>query len=142
MLAEMRRGKQLINNPLIHLNSRRIGKLFRDLWRGRQAGQIQKDAADESIQRRLGCRPQARQEQQPYPLPADVRQPLKTLASECDVLVFGETHGTKEVPAIVEDLLDILTKLEYRALALEVSRDQQPEIAADLFEKAPSILFS
>ena len=40
-------------------------------------------------------------QQQPYPLPADVQQSLKSLASECDVLVIGETHGTKEMPAIV-----------------------------------------
>lgn len=69
-------------------------------------------------------------EQQAYPLPADVQQSLATLASECDLIVLGETHGTKEVPAIVEELLATLTRLEYGALALEVPRDQQSAIAA------------
>jgi erythromycin esterase-like protein len=69
-------------------------------------------------------------EQPAYPLPPDVQQSLKTLASECDVLVIGETHGTKEVPAIVEGSLDTLTKLGYRALALEVPRDQQQAVTA------------
>jgi hypothetical protein len=65
-----------------------------------------------------------------YPLPLDVRQSLKTLANDCDLLVVGEVHGTKEVPAIVEALLPTLTKLGYRTLALEIPRDEQPAIAA------------
>jgi len=69
-------------------------------------------------------------EQPSYPLPADVEQSLATLASECDLLVLGETHGTKEVPAVVEALLAPLTKLGYRALALEIPRDQHSAIVA------------
>jgi hypothetical protein len=68
-------------------------------------------------------------DQQAYALPADVRKSLDTLASESDVLVFGETHGTKEVPAVLEDLLPTLTKLGYGALALEVPHDEQPALA-------------
>ena len=70
------------------------------------------------------------QGQQAYPLPVDVRQSLKTLAIESDVLVFGEIHGTKEVPAVVEELLPTLTEQGYRALALEVPCDEQPAVAA------------
>src|SRR5438045_963364 len=69
-------------------------------------------------------------EQQAYPLPPEVRQKLKILASESGVLVFGETHGTKEVPAIIDELLKTLTKQGYRALALEVPHDEQPALAA------------
>lgn len=76
------------------------------------------------------CAQVAIPEQPPYPLPAEVRQPLATLASECDVLLIGETHGTREVPAIIEELLAPLSKLGYRALALEVPRDAQPAITA------------
>ena len=39
--------------------------------------------------------------------------------------MFGETHGTKEVPAVLENLLPTLAKLGYGALALEVPRDEQ-----------------
>jgi hypothetical protein len=63
-------------------------------------------------------------------LPADVRQKLEVLAGKCDILVLGETHGTKEVPAIVGELLPPLTKLGYRAIALEVPRDEQPAMIA------------
>ena len=69
-------------------------------------------------------------EQQAYPLPADVQQSLKTLASECDVLVIGETHGTKEVPAIVEESLPTLTKLGYRSDCTRGARDEQPAVVA------------
>lgn len=69
-------------------------------------------------------------EQPSFPLPDDVQQSLKTLASESDVLVLGETHGTQEVPAIVEELLPTLTNLGYGVIALEVPLDEQPAIAA------------
>ena len=69
-------------------------------------------------------------EQRPYPMPAKVRQSLTALASGCDVLVVGEVHGTQEVPAIVEGLLDALSKLGFRALALEAPHDEQAAIAA------------
>jgi erythromycin esterase-like protein len=66
----------------------------------------------------------------PYPLPAEARKSLTELAETCDVLILGETHGTQQVPAIAETLLDPLTKLNYRTIALEVPYDQQPAIEA------------
>jgi hypothetical protein len=69
-------------------------------------------------------------EQAAFPLPADVQQSVDTLASASDVLVFGETHGTKEMPGMVGELLARFTKLGFGALALEVPRDQQQELAA------------
>ena len=66
--------------------------------------------------------------QQPYLLPADVRESLIKVASESDILVLGETHGTQEVPAVVETLLDTLSKLGYRVIALEVPHDEQAQI--------------
>jgi hypothetical protein len=68
-------------------------------------------------------------EQEAYPLPTEARQSLDTLANESGVLVIGETHGTKEVPAILEGLLATLTKRGYGALALEVPHDKQPALA-------------
>jgi erythromycin esterase-like protein len=66
----------------------------------------------------------------PYPLPTAVQDTLTALANDCDVLILGETHGTKEVPAIVEALLEPLTTSGYRALALEVPRDEESAIDA------------
>jgi hypothetical protein len=66
----------------------------------------------------------------PYPFPTKVQDSLATLGGECDVFVIGETHGTQEVPAIVEALLEPLTKLGYRALAVEIPHDQQSAIVA------------
>jgi len=66
----------------------------------------------------------------PYPLPDEVRESMAVLAGECDIMILGETHGTREVPAIVETLLDPLTKLGFRAIALEVPQDNQPAIEA------------
>jgi hypothetical protein len=66
----------------------------------------------------------------PYPLPDEVRESMAVLAGECDIMILGETHGTREVPAIVETLLEPLTKLGYRVIALEVPHDEQPAIEA------------
>jgi hypothetical protein len=66
--------------------------------------------------------------QLPYPLPAEVRESLTKVASESDILIFGETHGTQELPAIVETILDTLNKLGYRVIALEVPHNEQSPI--------------
>jgi hypothetical protein len=62
---------------------------------------------------------------QPYPLPAQARQALCTLAGESDVLILGELHGSQEVPAVAAALLAPLTKSGYGVLALEIPADQQ-----------------
>ncbi len=61
----------------------------------------------------------------PYPLPAAAEQPIKELADRSDVLILGESHGSKEVPEIVAALLPALSKMGYQVLALEVPSDQQ-----------------
>jgi hypothetical protein len=66
----------------------------------------------------------------PYPLPDAARDSLVALAGECDVLILGETHGTQEVPAVVEALLAPLTEAGFKALALEIPHDQQPALVA------------
>src|SRR4051794_7049561 len=68
--------------------------------------------------------------QLPYPLLPDVRESLTKVASESDILILGETHGTQDVPAIVETLLDTLSKLGYRVIAIEVPQraDTDPSV--------------
>src|SRR4051812_13638076 len=66
--------------------------------------------------------------QLPYPLSVDVRESLTKVASESDILILGEIHGTQEVPAIVETLLDTLSKLGYRVIAIEVPHNEQTPI--------------
>jgi hypothetical protein len=52
-------------------------------------------------------------------LPDRTRQAILQLARQCDLLLFGEIHGTQEVPQLLAELLDDLTALDYGALALE-----------------------
>lgn len=69
-----------------------------------------------------------------YPLPAEVRSYLLSLAAECDILLFGELHGTREVPRLIASLLPDLFALGYRGLALEIPSDQRQQI--DLWRRA------
>jgi hypothetical protein len=62
---------------------------------------------------------------EPYPLTASAERSITDLAAQSDVLILGETHGTREVPAVGEALLAPLTKLGYGVLALEVPSDQR-----------------
>ena len=78
----------------------------------------------------VACAERTVDEQPPLPLPDDVRQSLANAAQNCDVLVLGEIHGTREVPAIVAGLLEPLNALGYRAIALEVPHDEQAAIEA------------
>jgi hypothetical protein len=57
-------------------------------------------------------------------LPPAVERPLLELAEHCGVLLFGELHGTREVPEVVADLLPKLKVLGYGGLALEAPRNQ------------------
>lgn len=58
-----------------------------------------------------------------YPLPPDVRDRLLTLAAQSDVLIFGEMHGTREVPRLVASLLPDLAQRGYQGLTLEIPAD-------------------
>lgn len=64
----------------------------------------------------------------PYPLPRQVTQRLLELAFDCDVLLLGELHGTREVPRIVLGLLDLLSNVGYGGLALEIPIDQREKL--------------
>ena len=66
----------------------------------------------------------------PYPLPSGVQHAVNELAAEADVLVLGETHGTREVSEVAAALLAPLAQLGYRALAVEVPKDQQASLTA------------
>jgi hypothetical protein len=62
-------------------------------------------------------------------LPAGVQQAVLELAARCDLLLFGELHGTREVPALVAGLLSTLGSLGYRGLGLEAPSDQRQALA-------------
>ncbi len=57
---------------------------------------------------------------EPYGLPLSVFRSLLDIAQKSDVLIFGELHGTQEVPRVMLSLLDDLATVGYRGLALEV----------------------
>lgn len=61
-------------------------------------------------------------------LPDNLRQKLCDLAQQSDCLIFGELHGTQEVPQLLATLLDDLTALGYGALGLEIDRAEQEPI--------------
>jgi hypothetical protein len=71
----------------------------------------------------------------PVVLPADVEQAVLDLAGRCDLLLFGELHGTREVPALVAALLSKLAPLGYGGLGLEVPSDQREALADWAAEK-------
>ena len=62
-------------------------------------------------------------------LPPAVEQTVLELAGRCDLLLFGELHGTREVPALVAGLLTKLGSLGYGGLALEVPSDQREALS-------------
>jgi hypothetical protein len=67
-----------------------------------------------------------------YPLAAGrpVEQSVLDVAARSHLLMFGELHGTREVPSLVAGLLPGLIELGYRGLALEVPRDQREALLA------------
>ena len=65
----------------------------------------------------------------PYTLPLDVKAELLELAANSDLLLFGETHGTQEVPRLVLGLLDDLDAIGYVGLGLEIGPGEQTEFA-------------
>jgi hypothetical protein len=74
---------------------------------------------------------------EPYSLSASAERSITELAAKSDVLILGETHGTKEVPAIGETLLAPLTKLGYNVLALEVPSDHREPLTDWATGKTP-----
>lgn len=60
----------------------------------------------------------------PYPLPDTVVEKLTTAASDNDILMLGECHGTKEIPALAASLIPELSKRGYGVLALELPNDE------------------
>lgn len=78
----------------------------------------------------------------PYDLPESVRQRLLALASESDLLLFGEMHGTQEVPRLMLRLLPQLAQLGYGGLALEMPEGQRDQLLrCAQGEDAPLSLF-
>ena len=65
----------------------------------------------------------------PYELPAEVLHTLIEVARTSEVLLFGELHGTQEVPRLVLALLPGLATAGYRGLALEIPRPDREALA-------------
>ncbi|MDQ6669848.1 MAG: ChaN family lipoprotein, partial [Chloroflexota bacterium] len=63
-------------------------------------------------------------------LPPGVEERVLQLAASSRLLLFGELHGTREVPTLVAALLPKLAARGYAALGLEVPRDQQAALLA------------
>jgi hypothetical protein len=61
---------------------------------------------------------------------ADITATIDSLARQADILVFGETHGTREVPQVLGQWLSRLENAGYGALALEVPRAEQGALRA------------
>src|SRR5258708_21739632 len=62
-------------------------------------------------------------------LPPGVEDSVLELAGRCDLLLFGELHGTREVPALIAGLLSKLGELGYGGLGLEVASDQRQALS-------------
>lgn len=63
-----------------------------------------------------------------YALPEAVRGALLALASDSHLLLFGELHGTQEVPRLLLGLLPALAELGYGGLALELPMNQREHL--------------
>lgn len=62
-------------------------------------------------------------------LPAGVEQAVLDVAGRCDLLLLGELHGTRQVPAVLAGLLSKLDTLGYGGLGLEVPLDERQALA-------------
>jgi len=58
----------------------------------------------------------------------EVLEAITTLAQQTDVLIFGEFHGTQEVPHLISDYLEKLQPIGYGALGLEVPYSEQESL--------------
>src|SRR3982074_680862 len=70
-------------------------------------------------------------------LPPGVDASVLDLAGRCDLLLFGELHGTREVPALIAGLLSKLGELGYGGLGLEVPSDQRQALAESAAGQTP-----
>lgn len=65
----------------------------------------------------------------PISLPVDTLAELTAIAKNSDLIIFGEIHGTKEVPQLVRGLLEHLKiKAGYGTLALELPCSEQQNL--------------
>ncbi len=64
-----------------------------------------------------------------YPLPASTEHSVLDVAGRSQLLLFGELHGTCEMPGVIAGLLPRLETLGYRGLALEVPFDARDDLA-------------
>jgi hypothetical protein len=64
-----------------------------------------------------------------YRLPAATELSVLDVAGRTRLLLFGELHGTCEVPSVIGALLPKLEVLGYRGLALEVPFDVRDQLA-------------
>lgn len=58
----------------------------------------------------------------------EVLEVITTLAQQTDVLIFGEVHGTQEVPQFIGDHLEMLQPFGYGALGLEIPHTEQESL--------------
>jgi len=65
-----------------------------------------------------------------YQLPAATEHSVLDVAGRSQLVLFGELHGTSEVPNMLVALLSKLEALGYRGLALEVPFDMREHLAA------------
>ena len=64
-----------------------------------------------------------------YQLPAATQHSVLDVAGRSQLLLFGELHGTCEVPSVIAALLPKLQVLGYRGLALEIPSDVRDHLA-------------
>ena len=65
-----------------------------------------------------------------YSLSQEIMGSLRDAAAGSDILILGEVHGTREVPAVAAALLTPLSQLGYQMLALEIPMAQRDAILA------------
>jgi len=58
----------------------------------------------------------------------EVLEAITTLAQQTDILIFGEVHGTQEVPQMISDYLEKLQPIGYGALGLEIPYPEQESL--------------
>ena len=64
-----------------------------------------------------------------YPLPRSTQHSVLDVAGRSQLLLFGELHGTCEVPSVIAALLPRARLLGYRGLALEIPFDARDHLA-------------